>query len=163
MTPGRRTNRKNSVTVKEQLCCTPCIFWVNKKNRFLCALKSIKCSSFTGACSGDGAVAIRQFARNPRRMRNSGSSCGFHASFAAAISSFHCENPERIRSGQGKSMERKRSRGAGKGFDLDRITSTVGAPSFAHFAKGGAPRRFAQVRSSRRHSKRCNRLAGQTK
>jgi hypothetical protein len=61
LTPGRRTNRKNLETVKEQLCFTPSISWVNEKSKNLKALNSIECSSFTGACSMNGATINFRF------------------------------------------------------------------------------------------------------
>src|SRR5439155_5734975 len=53
--PDAAPTGKTSETVKEQLCFTPSIFWVNRKNEFVCALISIECRSFTGVCSESGA------------------------------------------------------------------------------------------------------------
>ena len=54
--PDAAPTGKTSETVKEQLCFTPSIFWVNRKSDFVCALNSMECTACTGACSGSSAA-----------------------------------------------------------------------------------------------------------
>src|SRR5690242_17149262 len=53
--PDAAPTGKTSETVKEQLCFTPFIFWVNRKSEFVCALNSMECTLFTGVCSKNSA------------------------------------------------------------------------------------------------------------
>jgi hypothetical protein len=61
LTPDAAPTGKTSETVKEQLCFTPSIFLVNRKNHFVSSAFSIKCSLFTGACSRMGAFVTGDF------------------------------------------------------------------------------------------------------